>query len=206
MIVTKIPQTETETYLSSHYNDLIPISKAQHHNLEGFLHLRDALIDHSVGLCRLHNHFVLQNDEKVLTKRNGEGFCSQVSIRSDCHPWQWRFVNDKWVPVEYYEGPPLSSEINQNLTALKRILALHFAENVNDAMLVGVCANLDSIFMIERHESNLLETTDEENRCQYHVPVFHVDPDAITTRWFGPSGMEAYCKHSCRHACRSHGK
>ena len=79
----------------------------------------------------------------------------------------------------------------------------YFLENPNDAIIVGVALNIDSIFGFSRASKVLHETTDETKREQTIEPLEVAPPESIITRWFGSCGQDDSCSHSCSHCSHS---
>jgi hypothetical protein len=58
------------------------------------------------GICRLHKHFVLKENECVVTSKTPEGYLALVKPYSEkYYPWIWRFIPElkSWVPTEFFE-------------------------------------------------------------------------------------------------------
>ena len=163
---------------------------------------------HSVGICRLHSHFKLDDGERVVTRPKDRGFLASVETEESYHPWQWRYITNKWVPVEFYQGPAPNQAIQEELLSFQSVMQTYFEESPSDAILVGVALNIDAVLGVTRSSKEVLhETTDESKREQMIEPVEGAPPGSIITRWFGPpGGREDACSHtSCSHtSCSGH--
>ena len=106
-------ETTTLTYSNNFYNNLTDIHEAHTWAMtEKSQKILDSMMEinklNVFGVCRLHKHFILKENECVVTSKTPEGYLAQVKPYSaKFYPWIWRFVAEQsaWVPTEFFEVP-----------------------------------------------------------------------------------------------------
>jgi hypothetical protein len=113
-------------YHSSHYNTLNHIQEAQHINFDRFQSLRKQLPSHKIGICRLHSHFKLEHGERIVTKQTERGYLASVEIEESTYPWQWRYFENDWIPIEFYQGPAADDATIEQLLSFQSTMQAYF--------------------------------------------------------------------------------
>ena len=153
-------------------------------------HLVDTPLTNYFGICRLHKHFEVAEDECVVTHFIENGFYSKVQkFSTDYLPWLWKYSEEemKWIPMEYLVPPPncQTFDADQVGTAIVELLK---GQGGNAFKMFGLCLNIATIFGFTLPQGYVLrEQTDHETKEQWTLSVPKeeiVDEVTFLTRWF----------------------
>ena len=183
--------------------------------------LRKHELNDLIGVCNIHNHFKLNDNEIVLAKVSQNQIqLKALPVNSDlAHeavPYMWAFDKEtkKFFAYQFFDGKCDVMAKRFNMLADRKQSLLNFFADFIDLAMKFELEDVLGIFLIYRdlisyssNEERLLEETNVALRVQRMVPS-SVHENAITTHWTfsNDKSNEDICLSFCVSTNGIHGK
>lgn len=221
-IIAQIPSAFDQTnifkaYSASAFNSKYDIANTSKIDMNAAAHsvgalLRKYKLNDLLGVCNIHNHFKLNDDEIILTRVDNnrvllKALGPESDLVQDSVPYMWAIDKEtkKLFAFQFFDGKCETivkrfTELGQRLHALTSFYAefIELATKLDLADVLGIFLIYNDLITYANAEESLLEQTDIILREQRMKPAAFTGEGATITHWtFRDDTQEDRCHGYC---------